>query len=73
MHLKLLELLNMDVMLGETEMFPVRYTFIRRSCKESFHAFSLDYFRRYIADKTGKLIQPIVQGNSSFSVMGQET
>ena len=36
--------------------------------------FSLDYFHGCIAHKKpGRLVQAVVQGNSSFSVMGQET
>ena len=35
-----------------------------------FYAFERDRFHRCIAHKTGSLIRPIVQGNSSFSVKG---
>ena len=34
---------------------------------------SLDYFHQYTAYKTGRLVEYIVQVNSLFRVMGQET
>ena len=33
----------------------------------------MDYFSGCITRKTGRLVQPVVQGNCLFSVMGQET
>ena len=35
--------------------------------------FTLDYFHGCSARKTGRLVQATVQGQASFSVMGQET
>ena len=38
------------------------------SALSEFHAFLLDYFNGRTDCKTGRLVEPIVQGNSSFSV-----
>ena len=46
---------------------------IWRCCTALFHTFSLDCFHGCIFHKTGWLVEIIVQNNTLFSVMGQET
>ena len=46
---------------------------LKRCWTELFHACSLEYFHGCIAPKTQRLVPRIVQSNSFFSVIGQET
>ena len=45
---------------------------VQRCCTELLHAFLLDYLNGSIAQTTGRLTHTLVQGNCSFTVMGQE-
>ena len=62
-----------ECMGASCHVWPSLADWVLRCCTELFHAFSLDNFSGCIAHKTGRLFQPIVQGSSLCSIMGQET
>ena len=56
---------------GHVWFWVIHFCSVALSCE--IHAFLLDYFSKCIAQKSIRLVQPIVQDNSLYSFMDQET